>query len=97
MKNESERDSVICAFIPYALIHQEMANELRGKDLLCYCSPKDCHCDVWIMMANWEQFPDFATKVELMVRRYLEKKLPLSTLAFQKFYDWRLFTMGPAT
>lgn len=26
--------------------------ELKGKDLLCYCSPLPCHGDVLLRMAN---------------------------------------------
>jgi hypothetical protein len=26
--------------------------ELRGCDLVCFCSPKECHGDVWLEIAN---------------------------------------------
>ncbi len=26
--------------------------ELRGKHLLCYCAPEDCHGDIWLKIAN---------------------------------------------
>jgi len=26
--------------------------ELRGKDLVCWCAPADCHAVVWIEIAN---------------------------------------------
>lgn len=27
---------------------------LRGKDVLCWCSPEvECHADIWLELANW--------------------------------------------
>lgn len=31
---------------------QKMCNELRGKDLVCFCAPKACHADVLLELAN---------------------------------------------
>ena len=33
-------------------LKEEMKKELRGKDLLCYCSPLPCHGDVILRIAN---------------------------------------------
>ncbi len=31
----------------------EMArNELKGKDLVCWCAPKSCHADILLEIAN---------------------------------------------
>lgn len=30
----------------------KVKRELRGKDLLCWCSPKPCHADVLLKVAN---------------------------------------------
>ena len=30
----------------------EDLHELRGRDLVCHCAPKPCHCDVLIKRAN---------------------------------------------
>lgn len=29
--------------------------ELRGKDLVCWCSPKPCHADILLQMANFDE------------------------------------------
>jgi hypothetical protein len=31
---------------------EEIRTELRGKNLVCYCSPKPCHGDVLLEVAN---------------------------------------------
>lgn len=32
---------------------QQMAKkELRGKDLVCFCKPLACHCDIYLEVAN---------------------------------------------
>ena len=30
--------------------------ELRGKDLVCWCAPADCHADILIELANTDRF-----------------------------------------
>lgn len=30
----------------------DAVNELRGKDLVCWCSPKPCHGDILLDLAN---------------------------------------------
>lgn len=34
-----------------ALVY-DMKNELRGKNLICWCAPKTCHCDVILQLIN---------------------------------------------
>ena len=31
---------------------EQMKQELRGKDLVCFCAPKSCHGDVILEVAN---------------------------------------------
>ena len=30
----------------------EQIHELRGKDLVCYCTPQPCHADLLLQLAN---------------------------------------------
>ena len=34
------------------LRNQTYLNELRGKDLVCWCAPKACHADILLELAN---------------------------------------------
>jgi Domain of unknown function (DUF4326) len=56
MENEAERDAVCNMFENYAIAR---ANDdstwlisLRGKDLICWCSPKRCHAETLRRLAN---------------------------------------------
>lgn len=31
---------------------QQIKQELRGKDLVCWCAPKPCHADILLEIAN---------------------------------------------
>jgi len=33
---------------------KDARDELKGKDLVCYCAPEDCHGDVLLRVANPE-------------------------------------------
>ena len=50
------REEVIDKYVNY--LHdnmhlvEEAQKELRGKDLVCYCSPCPCHGDVLLRIAN---------------------------------------------
>jgi hypothetical protein len=35
-----------------AALRDQARRELKGKDLVCFCKPKDCHGDIWIEIAN---------------------------------------------
>ena len=56
MKNEDQRDAVVNAFEKYVLARPVLVarikNELHGKDLVCWCSPRRCHADVLLKIAN---------------------------------------------
>lgn len=46
-------------------LRNQARRELKGKDLVCFCKPKDCHGDLWLEIAN--STPMIATnpKVEI--------------------------------
>jgi hypothetical protein len=56
MTKESERNLRCDQFERYAV--DRAAKEpgwlepLRGKDLVCWCAPKRCHCETLIRLAN---------------------------------------------
>ena len=33
---------------------EKARKDLRGKDLVCWCAPDDCHARVWLEVANAE-------------------------------------------
>ena len=35
-----------------AHFHREIKDELKGKDLVCWCAPKPCHADILLEIAN---------------------------------------------
>lgn len=49
-----DRDSVVRLFKENLNSNLIIAaqKELRGKDLICFCAPLPCHCDVLIIIAN---------------------------------------------
>jgi hypothetical protein len=53
-----DREAVINLFRQYAIaklkIEPHWLDELRGKDLVCWCSPKPCHADILLELANQE-------------------------------------------
>ncbi len=48
---DGTRDQVIRKYEKYILPHLNMTT-LRGKDLVCFCAPERCHCDLLIKKAN---------------------------------------------
>ena len=50
------REQAIAYYEQYVLRRpkfvDEIRTELRGKDLLCFCSPLPCHADVLLRIAN---------------------------------------------
>ena len=49
MRNELDRERVIAQYEQYLLSKPELLAqviELKGKDLVCWCSPQACHGDV---------------------------------------------------
>lgn len=53
---DGSREEVIQKYREWLLGNPELVARvkrlLRGKDLLCYCSPKACHGDVLLEVAN---------------------------------------------
>lgn len=56
MRKESDRDIIYDKFEEYIANDTRLKNlakvELRGKHLVCYCSPKRCHADTLLRIAN---------------------------------------------
>ena len=48
---DGDRDDVCELFEEYVLPGLDVS-ELKGKDLLCFCKPKRCHCDTILKKAN---------------------------------------------
>ncbi len=52
----NSREKVIALFEVYFKKHPKLAEEakhkLRGKDLVCFCAPLQCHADVLLRVAN---------------------------------------------
>lgn len=51
MRSEAERNFVCDEFEIHDLPKLDVTG-LRGKDLLCWCAPKRCHCDSILRKAN---------------------------------------------
>jgi len=52
---DGTREEVVEKFKTYLLNNNELMaslEELRGKNLLCWCAPKACHGDILIELAN---------------------------------------------
>jgi hypothetical protein len=56
MLGERDRQKCIRRFEDYLRAHPrllaEAKHELKGRDLVCTCKPKDCHGDVLLRIAN---------------------------------------------
>jgi hypothetical protein len=50
------REECIVGYLLYLLANVDLCvdikEELRGKDLVCYCAPKPCHGDILLQLAN---------------------------------------------
>lgn len=52
---DGNRQEVVQKYKDYILANQSLLSqihELRGKDLVCFCAPQQCHGDVLIELAN---------------------------------------------
>lgn len=51
-----DRDTVIAKFRAWVAERPELIaaarQQLRGRDLVCFCAPRACHGDVWLEIAN---------------------------------------------
>ena len=62
ISKDHSRNEVIKMYEDYILSHpdlDEIKTELKGKDLVCFCSPKKCHGDILIRLANDFEFVDY--------------------------------------
>lgn len=46
-------------FLKNEVLMKEAKLELKGKNLICWCSPKSCHCDVILIVANDDNVENF--------------------------------------
>jgi hypothetical protein len=46
-------------FLSHPTLLKEAKLELKGKDLICWCAPKSCHCDIILEVANNSDLSDF--------------------------------------
>jgi hypothetical protein len=55
---DGSREEVLKKFRDYILTSELMGDihELQGKDLVCWCSPLDCHADILRELANKNSF-----------------------------------------
>ena len=53
---DGDREEVIRKHREWLVTQQELIEaikkELKGKDLVCFCKPKSCHCDILLEIAN---------------------------------------------
>jgi hypothetical protein len=52
---DGNRQEVVQKYKDYILANESLLSqihELRGKDLICFCAPQQCHGDVLIELAN---------------------------------------------
>jgi hypothetical protein len=55
---DGTRHEVIARYMQYLFASPELLaalHELKGKDLVCHCSPKPCHGDVLLELANKDE------------------------------------------
>lgn len=56
--SDEERHAVVVQFEEhirkYPAFIAQIKRKLKGKDLVCYCAPKECHGDVLLRIANEE-------------------------------------------
>jgi hypothetical protein len=46
-------------FLKNEKLIEEAQRELQGKNLVCWCAPKSCHCDVILEIANQYDITEF--------------------------------------
>jgi hypothetical protein len=52
---DGTRQEVVQKYKDYILTNQSLLSqiqELRGKDVVCFCAPQQCHGDILIELAN---------------------------------------------
>jgi hypothetical protein len=51
MRSEKDREYV-CDMFERNVLPLLDVSDLKGKDLVCFCAPKRCHCDALLKKAN---------------------------------------------
>lgn len=55
---DGNREEVMAKYVAWIYTQPTLINamkkELKGKNLVCFCSPKLCHGDVILKIANYE-------------------------------------------
>jgi hypothetical protein len=51
MYREAERN-LVCDLFEKEILPTLDVSSLKGKDLVCFCAPKRCHCDAILKKAN---------------------------------------------
>lgn len=59
-------------------------NELKGKDLICWCAPEACHADVLIKLANEQKEDKVTEKKESVIAMHVKK----TPMFHQKGYEF---------
>ena len=52
---DGNREQVISKYIDWLETQPQLLSQLhllRGKNLVCWCAPKACHCDILLELAN---------------------------------------------
>jgi len=56
LQGEADRDNCLRKYKAYIKerpdLMEQARKELKGKDLVCWCSPKLCHADILLKIAN---------------------------------------------
>ena len=55
---DGTREEVVAKYAEYIKTQPELLaalSELKGKDLMCWCSPAACHADVLLALANGDK------------------------------------------
>lgn len=64
LHSEYQREEILIKYLAWIdsnpKFKAEIIRELKGRDLVCWCSPKLCHGDVLIRIAN----EDYETSIE---------------------------------
>lgn len=71
----------------------QLARQLIGKTIACWCAPKACHCDTWAELAGlpWDLFDYvFSPGAELEAHNAMFERLAVE-LVCTRLYGWPVF------
>lgn len=58
LRHEKDRDKILIQYATWLMddkqrwLRDHMRRNLRGRHLVCWCSPKACHADIVLIVAN---------------------------------------------